>query len=419
MGEKEKASPNSPSSQASLSDQTAWQISAIEQLEESVILLDGDGCIHYTNPAFEKMTGYSRGEITGKSMDLLRSTREEDHPAFEAFMDHARDEKAWSGLLTCTRKSGVLFEVSFFLSPWKHEAGDWAGSIVCARDVTLSRSRERELQRLRARQGAISLADDLAYSLRNLLGVIVTNSEMALEEREAQKSVLREYLNQILEACKQGQQLSRHVLALSPLQQSRLETRSLQRFLEDFVREFAAEHPHQQAWLKVEQQNARVPLAASLLADMMQMLCRRAIEALGQSVGQWEFSIVETHPEDRREEADFHQNNPLPDDMDSSRLLELRILIQPGDAAAQRLEQYFQPFRFSRLQGMSDSLSLAMLPGIDADRQIPGADRAREAVSDIAMAHRVMQLHHGAFRCGYFADKGLLVRLIFAEYQGA
>jgi PAS domain-containing protein len=48
-------------------------MSAIEQSSEIIEITDKDGIIHYVNPAFEKITGYTREEVLGKSPGILKS----------------------------------------------------------------------------------------------------------------------------------------------------------------------------------------------------------------------------------------------------------------------------------------------------------------------------------------------------------
>ncbi len=47
--------------------------SAIEQVAESIVITDLDAKIVYVNPAFERITGYSREEVLGKNPRILKS----------------------------------------------------------------------------------------------------------------------------------------------------------------------------------------------------------------------------------------------------------------------------------------------------------------------------------------------------------
>jgi PAS domain-containing protein len=46
---------------------------AIEQAADLVVITDSTGTIQYVNPAFEKLTGYSRTEAVGQTPRILKS----------------------------------------------------------------------------------------------------------------------------------------------------------------------------------------------------------------------------------------------------------------------------------------------------------------------------------------------------------
>jgi PAS domain-containing protein len=58
------------------SSQTADQarlVIAVENTAEVIVITDIEGNIQYVNPAFEKITGYSRAEATAQNISLLDS----------------------------------------------------------------------------------------------------------------------------------------------------------------------------------------------------------------------------------------------------------------------------------------------------------------------------------------------------------
>ena len=53
--------------------ENARLISAIAQVAESIVITDLDAKIVYVNPAFERLTGYTREEVLGQNPRVLKS----------------------------------------------------------------------------------------------------------------------------------------------------------------------------------------------------------------------------------------------------------------------------------------------------------------------------------------------------------
>jgi len=101
---------------------TARLISAIEQVCESIVITDPDGNIVYVNPAFERITGYSRQEALGKNPSVLKSGR---HPKefYTQLWGLLKSGEAWSGRFTNRAKDGRLFVEEATISPVVDRSG--------------------------------------------------------------------------------------------------------------------------------------------------------------------------------------------------------------------------------------------------------------------------------------------------------
>jgi len=51
---------------------------AVDQVAESVIISDSDGTIRYINPAFERLSGFTRKDIFGQNILMLRSDKHDE-----------------------------------------------------------------------------------------------------------------------------------------------------------------------------------------------------------------------------------------------------------------------------------------------------------------------------------------------------
>ena len=67
-------------------------MAAIEQVAESVVITDVKGNIQYVNPAFERVTGYTREEVVGNNPRILKSG-EQDKISIAIFGRPSRMER--------------------------------------------------------------------------------------------------------------------------------------------------------------------------------------------------------------------------------------------------------------------------------------------------------------------------------------
>jgi len=109
-----------------------------EHCPESVILTDRDGRIEYVNPVCERVTGYAREELVGKTPALLKSgTHEADF--YRELWSALRAGREFRAVFANRRKTGELYYEEKIIRP------HGSGFLSCGRDVT---ERAEELRRL-------------------------------------------------------------------------------------------------------------------------------------------------------------------------------------------------------------------------------------------------------------------------------
>jgi PAS domain S-box-containing protein len=126
-------------------------VGAIEQVAESIVIADREARITYVNPAFEKVTGYSRHEVIGQNLSLLQSGLQP--PSFhEALRAVLTSGEPWTGDLDSRRKDGSLFTEEAVISPIRDPSGAITSCVAVKRDVTRERAlQERAVQLARER----------------------------------------------------------------------------------------------------------------------------------------------------------------------------------------------------------------------------------------------------------------------------
>lgn len=140
-------------------------VHAIEQAAESIIITDTTGVIQYVNPAFERVSGYSREEAVGSSVEIIASGK---HPQefFEEMWRTISRGEIWKSRVVNKRKSGELYEEDVVISP----IADADGRITSY--VSVQRDMSRELMLSRAREYFTSVTSHELRTPLTKLGLV-------------------------------------------------------------------------------------------------------------------------------------------------------------------------------------------------------------------------------------------------------
>ncbi len=134
---------------------------AIDQTSESVVMTDPDATITYVNPAFERVTGYSRAEAVGQNARILQSGAHTDAFYADLWRTLASGEP-WTGEIVNRRKDGSLFTEEASIIPVRDPTGAVAAYVAVKRDVTAERRARQELRRSEERLRVIQLMAGVA-----------------------------------------------------------------------------------------------------------------------------------------------------------------------------------------------------------------------------------------------------------------
>jgi len=94
----------------------------VEHLYDGIVVTDHDGVILDWNPAAERLFGYSRGEVIGRSAELLN--RPGEGPALSrAIRAGLKTRGLWTGELAVVAKDGTERQVEAVVIDLKDEGG--------------------------------------------------------------------------------------------------------------------------------------------------------------------------------------------------------------------------------------------------------------------------------------------------------
>jgi PAS domain S-box-containing protein len=194
-------------------EELARLATAIEQAAEGVIVGDIEWVIQYVNPAFQRMTGYSRSEIIGRHARVLKGDKHE-----QAFHRKIRDTlsqgQMWSGRMTNRRKDGSLYEVEVTASPVRDDSGNVINYVGIHRDTTHEMKLERELRQAQKMEAIGRLAGGIAHDFNNVLMGIIGYTEMALYKTPVGDPI-RYYLQRVLDGSSRASDLVKQILTFS------------------------------------------------------------------------------------------------------------------------------------------------------------------------------------------------------------
>jgi PAS domain S-box-containing protein len=192
----------------------------VESSEDAILSVGPDGVITTWNAGAEKLYRYSASEMTGKSVFLLvpASALEEERRLLERV---ARGEVLGQYETTRSRKDGSLVDVAITVSPVRDARNNVIGVSMIARDLTRQRQTEAALRqseeqfRQAQKMEAVGrLAGGVAHDFNNLLSVILSYSNMAMDDLKP-GDPLRRDIGEISKASERASELTRQLLAFS------------------------------------------------------------------------------------------------------------------------------------------------------------------------------------------------------------
>jgi PAS domain S-box-containing protein len=182
---------------------------ALGQIPVMLIITDLENRVQYVNPGTERWLGFSREEMTGKTMlgiyELMEAENSFDFKEVEKAL--ARGE-SWSGIVegkTRTRSS-LLFFTMFF--PVYDKEGNHVNTISLSREVSHEIKLQNEMVNAKKMEAVVRLSSNLTHEFGNpLFGVSAVLKDV--KERESLDPKDAELLNLAFSECERLRRLVR------------------------------------------------------------------------------------------------------------------------------------------------------------------------------------------------------------------
>jgi PAS domain S-box-containing protein len=148
----------------------------ISTMTDALILLDTKGKIITVNNAALNLVGYKRSELKGKSIDMFFTAQNSKHFLVDKII---KGETIRNYEFIFNKKGGENISVLFSTSAIHNEAGDIAGIVFIANDITKHKKAEKELKEIQDKMSRSEklaalgkLAGMVSHELRNPLCII-------------------------------------------------------------------------------------------------------------------------------------------------------------------------------------------------------------------------------------------------------
>jgi PAS domain S-box-containing protein len=194
-------------------EQQARLSRVVEQATDSILITDPQGTMIYVNPAFERISGYSRAEAIGQNPRMLKSGHQ-DAAFYRRMWETLARGEVWKGRMVNRRKDGTLYQEDATIGPVRDASGRLVNYVAVKQDVTNEMRLERQLMQAQKMEAVGRLAGGVAHDFNNLLGVITGYGEMTLRKLRVEDP-LRGKVDQILKAADRAAGLTRQLLAFS------------------------------------------------------------------------------------------------------------------------------------------------------------------------------------------------------------
>jgi PAS domain S-box-containing protein len=192
----------------------------VEQSPDPVMITDRSGVLEYVNPAFEALTGYSKDEVMGQTLGILKSEQQAGE-LYEEMWDTVLSGQTFHGVVMNRKKNGDTFILEKSITPLRNAAGEITHYISTGRDITDQRRLESQLQQAQKMDAIGRLAGGVAHDFNNLLMVISAYAELTLESLP-EEHPSRVKVGEILNASRRAAELTRQLLAFGRKQMQSL-----------------------------------------------------------------------------------------------------------------------------------------------------------------------------------------------------
>lgn len=137
-------------------EQQLWlQSAALQAAANAIVIMNANGMIQWSNPAYSRLTQYTLEEIVGTNPRELVNSGIQDQNSYETLWNTILSGQVWHGTLINQRKDGSHYTEEQTITPLADAEGNITHLVAIKQDVTEREASVQALRQSEARQRAL------------------------------------------------------------------------------------------------------------------------------------------------------------------------------------------------------------------------------------------------------------------------
>ncbi len=328
---------------------------AVEQSAESVLITDPAGRIEYVNPAYERITGYTKEEVVGKSPGILKSGQTEPYE-YKLLWETIQAGKVWRGKITNKKKDGSLFTEEQTIAPVKDAQGRITHFVAVKRDITRQNQLKKIVRQTQKMQAIGTLAGGIAHDFNNILTAILGFAELSALQC-GDNDLLKKNIEEIITASERAGQLVRQILTFSRQTEQSISSLRIDLIVKEALRLLRASLPRNIDLVIDIRAKALVRADPTQIHQVVMNLCTNAYQAMDEDrMGQIRVVLDTT-------EVGYHEGVEL-GNIPAGKYVTMQVEDNGHGIADEHLNRIFEPYFTTREKNEGTGLGLAVVHGI-------------------------------------------------------
>ena len=186
----------------------------VDQVTNGVVVTDERGTIEYVNPAFCRITGYTREALLGGNPRVLKSGRQSD-TFYRGMWSELAAGKPFSTVFENRRADGSVYLQKSTISPIRDPSGRLR-YVGVTQDVTRERALEEQVHRSHKLEALGRFTSTIAHDFNNILAVIISGLQymsIGFEEDGRDHTDDLDLIDEAIAAVDRGSDLVRRLMA--------------------------------------------------------------------------------------------------------------------------------------------------------------------------------------------------------------